>query len=255
MQKIIVLCLLTFWPLMGPASPRAIEVHERLVLASDDARNKIAALTLDACGGGYDASLVDYLVRHSIPATVFVTRRWLVGNPTAVATLQAYPALFELEDHGANHVPAIIGPGRRVFGLRGESDQAHLRSEVEGGASAVRAQTGIEPRWYRGATGVYDPDALRAIAAMGYRVAGFSVNADDGATLRRDAIVARLATVRSGDIIIAHVNRPRAATGKGLAIGLDRLSHDGFRFVRLSDYELKAVDQASTAALREPVKL
>lgn len=254
MVKILLSCLFALLPLASLASPRAIEVHERLALAPN-ASDKIAALTLDACGGGYDAFLVDYLVKHNIPATVFVTRRWLAVNAAGVAILQAHRALFEIEDHGANHVPAILGAGRRIFGLRGELDQAHLRSEVEDGASAVRAQTGIEPRWYRGATGVYDADALRAIAAMGYRVAGFSVNADDGATLPRDAIVARLAAVRSGDIIIAHMNRPRAATGRGLAIGLDHLTRDGFRFVRLSDYELKAVDQASAAALHEPLKL
>jgi len=60
---------------------------------------------------------------------------------------------------------------------------------VSGGATAIEAVTGAPPRWYRGATGEYDPAAIEVIKAMGYRIAGFSVNADSGATLRRAAIM------------------------------------------------------------------
>jgi hypothetical protein len=44
--------------------------------------------------------------------------------------LKAHPELFDIEDHGANHMPAVIGLGRRVYGISGEPDIAHLEREV-----------------------------------------------------------------------------------------------------------------------------
>ena len=224
-------------PLEGLASSRPVEVHQLLALPQPE--TPIAALTLDACGGGYDAKLIGFLIEERIPATVFATRKWIERNAEGMAMLRSHPELFDIEDHGANHVPAVIGPGRRVYGITGNPDVAHLESEVRDGAAAVEAATGNAPRWYRGATAEYDPRALRAIMAMGYKVAGFSINADAGATLRRDTIVARLDAVRPGDIIIAHMNKPGSDTVEALASGLKSLQMRGFRFVTLREMDVR----------------
>src|SRR5262249_21851957 len=114
----------------------------------------------------------------------------------------------------------------------------HLKSEIENGASAVASATGVQPHWYRGATALYDETALREIAALGYRVAGFSLNADAGASLPRRAVATRVRAARDGDVIIAHVNKPRSDSGEGLMDGLDALSARGYRFVQLKDSTL-----------------
>ena len=207
--------------------------------------DKVVALTLDACGGGFDADLAHFLIERRIAATIFATRRWIRRNPDAMTMLKAHPELFDVENHGANHVPAVIGADRSVYGLAGVADLQQLRREVSGGADAVKAATGIAPRWYRGATGEYDPEALKAIEAMGYRVAGFSVNADSGATLSQKQIVARLKKVRDGDIIIAHLNKPASETGRGLAEGLQLLLDRGFRFVKLNGSEVRPLQKRS----------
>jgi peptidoglycan/xylan/chitin deacetylase (PgdA/CDA1 family) len=220
------------------AERRPVELHQELRLPAG-ATDKVVALTLDACGGGFDAELAGFLIEHRIQATIFATRKWLRRNAAAVAVLKDHAELFDIEDHGANHVPAVIGTGRQVFGLAGVADLRQLRREVSGGADAVKAATGFAPRWYRGATGEYDPKALQAIEAMGYKVAGFSVNADNGATLAKKQIVRRLKKVRSGDIILAHLNKPASETGKGLAQGLQLLLDRGFRFVKLNGSEVR----------------
>ena len=74
---------------------------------------------------------------------------------------------------------------------------------------------------------------------MGYKVAGFSVNADNGATLSQKQIIARLKKVHSGDIIIAHLNKPASDTGRGMAQGLQLLVDQGFRFVRLDASDVR----------------
>ena len=233
--------VLTLFLISCPAAAddvQPLELHQELSLPAG-VPDKVVALTLDACGGGFDTDLASFLIEHRIQATIFATRRWLRRNPDGLAMLKAHADLFDIEDHGANHLPAIIGVDRSVYGLAGVADLKQLRREVSGGAKAVKAATGTAPHWYRGATGEYDPEALKTIEAMGYKVAGFSVNADNGATLAKKQIVGRLKKVRSGDIIIAHLNKPASDTAEGLAQGLQLLLEQGFRFVKLNGSEVR----------------
>lgn len=216
---------------------RTIEIHDRIATVAAPERRLV--LTLDACEGAFDAELIDFLIRNRIPATVFATRKWLDRNAAGVAVLTSNRDLFEIENHGERHIPAVIGLGRRVYGLRGEPDVVHLRREVLGGAQAVEEVTGIAPRWYRGATAQYDLPAISEIERLGYDIAGFSVNADAGATLSRAAIVARLRQVRGGDVILAHMNRPASDTAEGLRPALLELLRRGFIFVRLDQVALR----------------
>ena len=237
MALLCVLCAPLVANAAAASAPVAIELHQRLPLSAI-AHAPTVALTLDACGGEFDRGVVQFLIERRIPATVFATQRWLVRNPDGLHTLLEHRDLFEIEDHGANHVPALIGIGRKVYGLAGERDVAHLRSEIETGAEAVASATGVRPHWYRGAAALYDEQSLHAIAALGYRVAGFSLNADAGATLSRHEVSARVRAARDGDVILAHVNKPRTQAGAGLIDGLIALCERGYRFVRLGDTTL-----------------
>lgn len=216
-----------------------VELHDRLAPAIGE--EKTVALTLDACGGAYDRDLIALLVARRIPATIFVTRKWLDVNAVGRGELLAHPDLFQLEDHGGQHRPAVVGSARRVYGIPGEPDVAHVAAEVAEGAVAITRLTGRAPRYFRGATALYDAQSIAAIESMGYRIAGFSVNADAGATLPRAAIVARLARVVPGDIVIAHMNRPAGATAEAFAEALPRLEARGFRFVKLGEARLERI--------------
>src|SRR6266571_7026983 len=208
MRRIVMLLVLALLaPSAARASSRPVEVHQLLALPQPG--TKIAALTLDACGGGYDARLIRFLVGERIPATVFATRKWIERNAEGVAMLRSHPELFDIEDHGANHVPAVIGLDRRVYGIAGNPDAAHLESEVHDGAAAVEAATGSAPPWYA------------------------------GATLKRETIAARLNAVGPGDIIIAHMNKPGSDTAEGLASGLKSLLLRGFHFVTLREMDVR----------------
>jgi len=245
-------CFFLMFPLATAFGGQAVELHHLLDLPSSE--EKTVALTLDSCGGAYDADILKFLVEQRIPATVFATRKWLERHPAAVSLLNSHPLLFDVEDHGERHVPAIIGAGRTVRGMAGNPDADHLRREVIGGAKAVEAATGKAPRWYRGAGGEYDPEALEIIENIGLRVAGFSVNADDGATLTRRQVIRRLQQVRNGDIIIAHMNRPDSDTAEGLAVGLNELLARGFRFVTLREAKVSRRAGPGPARSLRPVE-
>lgn len=206
------------------------EIHHKLVLAPGE---RAVALTLDACGGDIDSDLLDLLVERNVPATIFVTRRWLARHPDAVRKLAAHPQLFAFENHGENHLAPVIGPGVTVYGVPGVADKAALRREVDGGAKAIVAAGLPKPAWFRGATARYDREALEEIRAMGYRVAGFSVNGDAGAMLPRQAVAARLGKAGPGDIILLHVNKPASQGAEGLRDALPGMLSRGLRFVTL----------------------
>jgi len=95
------------------------------------------AMTLDACMGKTDHRILDTLVRERIPATIFVTARWLKHNSEALAVLMANPDLFEIENHGENHVPAVDKPVS-IYGIAAAGSEAAVVQEVEGGRRCHR---------------------------------------------------------------------------------------------------------------------
>jgi peptidoglycan/xylan/chitin deacetylase (PgdA/CDA1 family) len=236
-QFLFIILAMTLASLSVGAEQRPVEIHDQLVQQPGSVKR--IALTLDACTGKYDDDLIEFLIRNRIPATIFATKKWLDHNPFGLSVIKAHLDLFDIEDHGANHIPAVIGAGRKVYGIPGEPDLIHLRREVLVGARAIQEATGVTPHWYRDATAEYDPQAIQEIEKLGYKIAGFSVNADSGATAKKIAIEKRLEHVKSGDVIIAHMNKPASDTAEGLSVGLAYLLKEGFVFVRLDQVDLR----------------
>lgn len=192
------------------------------------------AVTLDACPGWFDPRVATALVALGIPAAIFVTAVWMAHNRPGLAYFLAHPDIFTLENHGARHLPAVLG-ARRVYGLPIAGTLPAIRAEVEDGARAVAAATGRAPLWYRGAAGLYSPAAIPFIQSLGVRIAGYSLNSDEGASLPAAAVARRLEAARPGDVIEGHVNQPARASGAGIAAGLAALRARGVNFVKLND--------------------
>ena len=199
---------------------------------------KLATVWLDGCSGCHmsfldiDERILDELIADRVPATLFVTHRWLKRNAATTALLLAHADLFEIENHGENHVPAITDRPT-VFGLPTAGSLAAVSEEVAGGAAAVTAAFGRSPIWYRDASARYSRDAAHLIGELGYRIAGYSLNADVGASLPADAVSKRIRTARPGDVIIAHINHPERPAGAGVVEGIKALLAKGVRFERL----------------------
>ena len=141
------------------------------------------------------------------------------------------------ESHPGRHQ---CGP-RKVYDIPGVAGVPQLRQEVLARAGPIKRATGVHARWYRGATAEYGEQAAEEIRRMGFRIAGFSVNADAGATLKKPQIVERLRHVRDSDIIIAHMNKPASDTAEGLIIGLGELQRCGRVFARPDQITLVAL--------------
>lgn len=220
------------WPAAAADLPRLVEPSLHLP-ASAGGETRVA-LTFDACDGRVDHRILDLLEQKSIPATVFVSGKWLARNAEAFAEMKAHPDLFEIEDHGARHIPAVDYP-TRVYGLKAAGSPAAVLAEVKGGADQITAAGGPAPAWFRGATAKYDSSAMAEIRGLGLQVAGYSLNGDSGASVSAAEATRRFGQARDGDVIIAHINQPTRAAGAGVAAGIAALQAKGVVFVRLED--------------------
>jgi peptidoglycan/xylan/chitin deacetylase (PgdA/CDA1 family) len=207
-------------------------------LATDDI---VIALTLDACGSpkgkGFDSVLINYLEREKIPATLFINARWIDANMDLFLCLAANP-LFEIANHGMHHKPASIN-GQSVYGINGTKDISELVDEIEANALKIQKLTGKKPTYYRSGTAYYDEVAVAVANRLGSTVVGFNVLADAGATYNRKQVKQALLEAEPGAIVIMHMNHPEGQTAAGTIEAIPELKKRGFKFVKLSEYELR----------------
>jgi len=213
LQKLLCAIALSVWA--ASAAHAAPLVEPTLRLKADGGSAGRVALTLDACGGQTDTRILSALVDNRIPATIFVTGIWLKRNAAAVEIMRAHPDLFELENHGGHHIPAVDTP-RKIYGIRSAGSPEAVQAEVESGAAALARTGEPAPKWFRGATAEYSPSAIAMIRKLGFKIAGFSINGDGGSLLGARQTARRIAAAKDGDVIIAHINQPTHAAGEKL---------------------------------------
>jgi len=219
-------------PVVASEHGGLLEPSLKLSLASG--QDSVVALTLDACSGGCDYKILDALIASSVPATLFLTARWIKSNPEGLRLILDHPHLFAIGNHGAQHIAAVLGTSS-IFGVRTAGDLEAIKSEVIEGANAIHHAAGVEAKWYRGATALYSPQAVPLIQALGFSIAGFSLNADEGASLSTSSVSERMKRARHGDVIIAHMNQPHRPSGAGVIAGVRALLDQGVTFTKLEN--------------------
>ncbi len=202
-----------------------------------DTQDKEIALTLDACGGGYDAALIDELRRREIPATIFVAGPWLNAHGEVLTSLSEDP-LFEIANHGLRHLPCSVS-GREAVEIEGTNNVEEAYEEIEENARRIEALTGERPRHYRSGTAFYDEVCVRIAGKLGHQVVNYDIIGDQGAIFSAEQVEEAVMKADGGSIIVAHMNRPESGTAEGLRKALPQLQEQGYRFVRLSDVSLK----------------
>jgi peptidoglycan/xylan/chitin deacetylase (PgdA/CDA1 family) len=199
---------------------------------------KIIALTLDACGAkgdGYDALLINYLIENNVVATLFINSRWIDKNPGIFKQLALNP-LFEIENHGFQHKPCSVS-GKSIYGIQGTKNIGEVIDEIEKNGRKIQLLTGRKPKYYRSGTAYYDEIGVKIAGRLGYKVAGFSILGDRGATYSKERVREALLSVTPGSIVICHMNHPEKETAEGLIAAIPELKRRGFGFVKLEDYE------------------
>jgi peptidoglycan/xylan/chitin deacetylase (PgdA/CDA1 family) len=93
--------------LAGVASAKDQDLVEpTLRIAPGGKASPRVALTFDACMGKTDRRILSTLIDNRVPATIFVTSRWLKRNKDVLAEMQAHPG-------SRCFVSTRIGAGKR----------------------------------------------------------------------------------------------------------------------------------------------
>jgi peptidoglycan/xylan/chitin deacetylase (PgdA/CDA1 family) len=205
---------------------------------------KIIAFTFDACGGknanGYDAELIDFLRKEKIPATLFVTGKWIDANYSTFLELSKDP-LFEIENHGFNHQPCSVD-GESEYGIHGTKDIPDAIDVIEANAIKIEKITGRKPTFYRSATAYTDEACAKIARQLGVTIISFDVLSGDAVPLTPVNIIENnvLKNIKPGAIIIMHFNRPKWNTFETMQLLTPELRKKGYTFAKLEDYPLKS---------------
>jgi peptidoglycan/xylan/chitin deacetylase (PgdA/CDA1 family) len=206
-----------------------------------DTNDKVIALTFDACGNpgsfGYDAELIDFLIKENIPATLFLNSKWIDANLPIVEQLINNP-LFEIGNHGTEHKPCSVD-GRSAYGIKGTKNVEEVFDEIELNSRKIELLTKKKPKFFRSGTAHYDDVAVKIANYLGYEIVNFTINGDYGATASKEQVMNNLLKAKNGDIILLHMNHPEKETAEGVMLAIPQLKQLGYKFVKLSDYPLK----------------
>jgi peptidoglycan/xylan/chitin deacetylase (PgdA/CDA1 family) len=217
----------------GSRKPREWGLQVTGTVGKSPARD--IALTLDACGGpggtGCDQQLLTTLRKLNVPATLFLNERWIEANPALTAELARDP-LFELANHGFLHRPLSVN-GKSAYGIAGTADIGQVYDEVMGNQAVLQDIIGRVPGFFRPGTAYCDDVAAAIARRLGVLPVTFTINGDGGATYAPGTVAAEVGKARSGDIVIAHFNKPGSGTAAGLAQALPRLLGQGATFAKL----------------------
>lgn len=186
-------CVL-LWSLAAASGDTAAQV-----IRSGPPTCKAVAFTFDMCpvreGSGYDAPLIAALIERHIPATFFLSGRWMTRHEEQVRALLAVPS-FEIGTHGQGHahLPSL--------------DAARQRAEIIGPVERLQRRYGRRATLFRPPYGEFDEVTEEAVRDLGLRfILWNAVSGDPDPNLSRAGMVQHLtATVRNGSVIVFHAN-------------------------------------------------
>ena len=191
---------------------------------------KVVALTFDACEAGkpvsFDQAVLDYLMSHKIPFTVFASGRFVKTNFEVVQALSQLDNV-DIENHSWNHPNTMnkFGPDAVV-------------QQVDRAEQEIAAATGRAAQFFRFPAGNYNEAGLKAVEALGlhvvhWRWATGDPDPKEGANALYKRVISK---TEPGDILIFHINGRGVHTAEALPRIVDQLKAEGYRFVLVSDY-------------------
>ncbi|MDH5178486.1 MAG: polysaccharide deacetylase family protein [Gammaproteobacteria bacterium] len=260
-----------------PAIPATLEGSIRSVVLPDPDK-KLVALTFDLCERqvektGYDAAVINYLRDNNIPATFFISGKWMRSHPAKTKQLMADP-LFEIGNHSWNH-PVLFDVTEQEFRnqvLWTQVQYETLREELKTTlpkcglpASEIDNIPNV-PVMFRFPYGVCQQDMLQQVRDLGLTSIQWNiVTADPWKKQSAEGIADIIRRqIKPGSIIIAHANGRGRTTGNALPIIIPELIEKGYQFVTVTQllqagkvmasdncYELKPGDNLRYTKKRE----
>jgi peptidoglycan/xylan/chitin deacetylase (PgdA/CDA1 family) len=189
---------------------------------------KKIALTFDACPsfthGGFDVRIVQTLVDSGVPATFFLSGKWIKKHQTEVKKLALVPG-FELGNHSYSHPHCT------------NISEDSTRQELERTESLLKSITGTSPKLFRPPYVETDQRVEYIARKMGLTTVMYDLaSGDPDSTISRERLIRYVVTrTRNGSIIVMHVNGRGWHTSEALPEIIQALRAKGFIFSKVSE--------------------
>ncbi|MEU8297873.1 polysaccharide deacetylase family protein [Micromonospora sp. NPDC048909] len=176
-------------------------------------------------------AIIDLLEREQVPATFFLTGKWVEQYPQVTRRLAGNPR-FELANHTYGHL-AFTPDCYQLPRIR----ERDMTADVARTFDVIAPYGGRQTRYFRFPGLCHDRTALTALAPLGVTVVdGDVVSGDPFATSWRPLVRAVLSQVRPGSVIIMHVTEANAPmTDEALPHILAGLAERGLQPAPLSE--------------------
>ena len=208
------------------SAPRieSAETQTSLIIEHGPRDSRSIALTFDACPTAltdeYDEDVIRVLLREKVPATLFLSGRWVEKNP-AQAKFLADQRQFEIAAHSYYH-PHLL-----------EKTDDRIAREMKKTQAVIKKITGKTPRYFRPPFGEVDERVAMLAQQAGLTTIQYDIpsgDPDPGLPPRR-IVRAILRDAKGGSIIVFHMNRKGAHTAEFLPEIIDGLRKRGFTLV------------------------
>jgi peptidoglycan/xylan/chitin deacetylase (PgdA/CDA1 family) len=221
-------------PAVALAGPRPAPIQRV------ETREPAIAITFDACatrkqGYGFDRRVYEIVKEGGVPATIFVSGRWVETHPAEMKELAADP-LVSFGDHTWDHPHMSRLPSARIGEEIDKTEAALARYGKKGVA-------------FRPPFGDLSARVIDVVRAHGLPTVTWDVVSADPSKRTTKAGMFRnvMSRVRPGSIVIFHINGRGWKTAEALPEILRALRGKGLRFVPLAD--LLALAPASAPPL------
>jgi peptidoglycan-N-acetylglucosamine deacetylase len=193
-----------------------------------ETREPAVAITFDACatrthGYGFDRKVYEVLEAAGVPATIFVSGRWVEFHPAEMAELARDP-LVTFGDHSYDH-PHMT-----------HLTAARMGEEIDLTEAAL-ARYGKKSVAFRPPFGDWNRHVLEVVRAHGLPTVTWDVVSGDPSARTTKAGMIRnvVGHAKAGSIVIFHINGRGWKTAEALPEILRALRAQGLRFVSMAD--------------------
>jgi peptidoglycan/xylan/chitin deacetylase (PgdA/CDA1 family) len=207
--------------------------------------SKYIAITLDYCElctniNGYQSQVIKYLREQNVPATLFMSGKWMRSHPEISQQLMADP-LFEIGNHAWSHANFGIAPVEMIDQqvLATQAQYRLLRDQIAQKASVIgmgEEMNSIPPQpvLFRLPYGRCNDVALQRLQHLGLKVIQWNQVGLEGHLANQAACEAFVDKVGAGSIILLHGNHVPKHTLSFLQKIIPLLRKKGFTFVIVS---------------------
>ena len=227
-MRLFLSLIFSSFQLIAPLPPVAAEGSQQLIFEHGPRSSSMIALTFDACPTGklneYDEKVIDVLVKENVPATLFMSGRWVEKNPEKSKLLASYPQ-FEIAAHSYYH-PHMM-----------DKDDERVLRELKRTQTLIKRITGRTPRYFRPPFGEVDERIAKIAAGAGLITVQYDIaSGDPDPGLSPQKIVRSvLRDAKGGSIIVFHMNGNGVHTADILPQIINGLREKGFSLVTIGE--------------------